>query len=53
MVMERWLHLQVERLPLLLVQLVKRDWVAGQERRGGHLLEKVELCCEKLIELET
>jgi len=37
-VMERWLHLQVERLPLLLVQLVKRDRVAGQERRGGHLM---------------
>lgn len=45
-VMERWLHLQVERLPLLLVQLVKRDRVAGQERRGGHLGEKVELSCK-------
>ena len=43
MVMERWLHLKVERLPLLLVQLVKRDWVAGQERRGGHLLQRVGL----------
>ena len=46
MVMERWLYFQVERLPLLLVQLVKRDWVAGQERRGGHLGEKVELSCK-------